>query len=142
MPTHPSPTAWNVDPLAIAFLIVLLGAYLAVTGPLRERFQLGEPVSRRRLGMFVGGWALLALIVLSPLDTLAPHYLFTAHAVQLFLLITAVAPLLVAGTPEWLIALILPLESLREATRGLLFPIVAILAFNGIIIGWHVGPLF
>jgi cytochrome c oxidase assembly factor CtaG len=62
--------------------------------------------------------------------------------VQLFLLITAVAPLLMAGTPEWLIALILPLESLREATRGLLFPIVAILAFNGIIIGWHVGPLF
>jgi cytochrome c oxidase assembly factor CtaG len=135
-------TAWNVDPLAIAFVLVLLGAYLAVTGPLRARFHLGEPVSRQRIVLFISGCALLALTVLSPLDTLARHYLFSAHAVQLFLLITAVAPLLMAGLPEWLVALILPLESLREATRGLLFPIIAILAFNGIIITWHVGPLF
>ncbi len=135
-------TTWNLDPLAIVFVLALLGAYLVVVGPLRERFALGEPVSRRRIVYFVVGCALLAFTVLSPLDTLARHYLFSAHAVQLFLLITVVAPLLMAGLPEWLVALILPLESLREATRGLLFPVIAILAFNGIIIVWHIGPLF
>jgi cytochrome c oxidase assembly factor CtaG len=141
MAPHPL-TTWNLDPLAILFVAALLGTYFAAIGPLRERFALGDPVARRRVGYFVAGCALLLLIVVSPLDTLARHYLFSAHAVQLFLLITAVAPLLMAGLPEWLVGLLLPLESLREATRGLLFPVIAILAFNGIIIIWHIGPLY
>src|SRR5690242_4739861 len=133
-------TAWNPDPLAIAGILVLLGAYLLAVGSLATR--LGREVPRRRIVYFVGGCVALALVVLSPLDTLARHYLFTAHAVQLFLLITVVAPLLMAGLPEWLVGLLLPLESLREATRGLMFPVAAILAFNGIIIAWHIGPLY
>jgi cytochrome c oxidase assembly factor CtaG len=47
-----------------------------------------------------------------------------------------------AGLPEWLIALALPSEELREATRGLMFPIIAVLLFNGIIMAWHIVPLF
>ena len=45
--------------------------------------------------------ALLALA--SPLDTIGDTYLFTAHMVQHLLLILGVAPLLLAGTPGWLL---------------------------------------
>lgn len=133
-------TAWNFDPLAIVGILVLLGAYLFAIGPLATR--LGHALPRRRVVSFVGGCVVLALVTLSPLDTLGREYLFTAHAAQLFLLITVAAPLMMAGLPEWLVALLLPLESLREATRGLMFPVGAILAFNGIIIAWHIGPIF
>jgi putative membrane protein len=135
-------TAWNLDPLVIVALLALLGGYLATLGPLRTRFQLGDPVPRRRVVYFVSGVIVLALVVLSPLDTIARRYLFSAHAVQLFLLITAVAPLLLAGMPEWLVARLLLREEWRAATRSLIFPIVAILAFNGIIIGWHITRLY
>lgn len=140
MGLHALLTAWTFDPLSVAAILLLLGAYWLAVVPLAQR--LGQTVSRRRIINFVGGCVLLALIVLSPLDTIARHYLFTAHAVQLFLLITVVAPLLMAGLPEWLMWRILPTQAMREATRGLMFPVVAILAFNGIIMAWHIGPLF
>ncbi|HEX6817734.1 MAG TPA: cytochrome c oxidase assembly protein [Ktedonobacterales bacterium] len=133
-------TAWTFDPLAIVGLLLLVGVYWLAVGPLAQR--LGQTVPRRRILNFASGCVLLALVVLSPLDTLARSYLFSAHAIQLFLLITVVAPLLMAGLPEWLMWRILPTQAMREATRGLLFPIVAILAFNGVIMAWHIVPLF
>jgi len=140
MGLHVLLTDWTFDPLAIVAILLLLGAYQLAVGPLARR--LGATTPRRRVVYFVSGCAALALILLSPLDALARQYLFTAHAVQLFLLITVVAPLLMAGLPEWLVALALPTAGLREATRGLMFPIVAVLLFNGIIMAWHIVPLF
>jgi cytochrome c oxidase assembly factor CtaG len=135
-------TAWNVDPVVIVALLALLGSYLYAIGPLRTRFRLGAPAPRRRVIYFIGGLLLLALVVLSPLDTIGRRYLFSAHAVQLFLLITAVAPLLLAGLPEWLVARLLLREEWRAATRSLFFPLVAVLAFNGIILLWHIPRLY
>jgi cytochrome c oxidase assembly factor CtaG len=135
-------TAWNADPIVIVALLALLGGYLYAVGPLRARFQLGNPVPRRRVAYFIAGLILLALVVLSPLDTIARRYLFSAHAVQLFLLITAVAPLLLAGLPEWLVARLLLRPDWREATRSMFFPVVAVLAFNGIILAWHIPRVY
>jgi putative membrane protein len=88
------------------------------------------------------GWLTLVLVLVSPLDTLGRYYLFAAHTLQLFVLTTVSAPLLLLGLPEWLVALLLPLRALRNATRGLLFTAICVLAFNGIILIWHVGPLY
>src|SRR5581483_9300462 len=101
MGLHVLLTDWTFDPLAIVAILLLLGAYQLAVGPLARR--LGATTPRRRVVYFVSGCAALALILLSPLDALARQYLFTAHAVQLFLLITVVAPLLMAGLPEWLV---------------------------------------
>jgi len=134
-------TAWNFDPIALAFLALLLAGYLAAIGPLRRRLG-EEPVAGRRVASFAAGWALLALTVLSPLDEIGRRYLFIAHAAQLFILITFVAPLLMLGVPEWLTSRLLATEGVRQATRSLLFPVVAILAFNGLILIWHIPQYF
>jgi putative membrane protein len=138
----PPPTAWNLDPAVLLALAVLLGAYLFVTGPFRRTRYPGEEVPRRRVACFVAGWLILALALISPLDTLGRVYLFSAHSAQLFIIITIVAPLLLYGLPDWLVWLMLPRRALRDATRGLLFPIAATLAFNGIILVWHAGPFY
>jgi putative membrane protein len=135
------PTDWNLDPVVILALVLLLGGYFALIGPLRLR--LGEPeLPKARAAAFVTGWALLALTLLSPLDTLGRNYLFTAHTLQVLLITTAVAPLLMAGCPEWVVWRALPLRALRDATRSIFFPLIAVFLFNGLVLLWHIPPLF
>ncbi len=138
----PSPLTWSFDPQAILFLVALLAAYLVAVGPLRPRYQPDAPVARKHLIAFFSGWALLALSVLSPLDTLGRYYLFTAHTVQLFLIITAIAPLLMIGLPDTLGRLLLPTQRLREAGRDPLFTVVAVVLFNMLVLIWHAGPIY
>lgn len=133
---------WNLDPVLLAALLALLGAYLVAIGPLRERFALGEEVARRKVIYFVAGWVVLALSVLSPLDTIGRRYLFTASALQLLLVTSVAAPLLLAGLPEWLVERMLPAQALRKMTRGFAFAFAAIVIFNGALLIWQVPPLF
>jgi putative membrane protein len=136
------PASWTFDPAVLLFLALTLGGYFVLIGPLRTRYDLGEEVPRGRVIGFVAGWAAMALCVTSPLDALGRYYLFSAHTAELLLLTTVAAPLLMIGIPEWFVWRLLPLRSLRNATRGLLFPVCAALAFNAIILIWHVGPFY
>jgi putative membrane protein len=142
MQQPPSPYTWAFDPAAILFLLALLTAYLVAIGPLRTRFQPEEPVARKQVITFVAGWAILALSVISPLDTLGRYYLFAAHTTQLFIIITAVAPMLMIGLPDTLGRKLLPTRRLREAGRDPLFTVVAIALFNLLILVWHAGPIY
>jgi putative membrane protein len=142
MHSSPAPTDWSFDPAVLLALAALLGGYLFIIGPLRERVAPDEPAQRRRIVAFAAGWLTLVLALVSPLDALGRAYLFSAHTLQLFLLITVVAPLFLIGLPEWLWWTLLPTRALRDATRGVLFPTVAVIAFNGIILIWHVAPFY
>lgn len=139
---RPAPTSWNLDPLLLLALAILLAGYLAVIGPLRRRLGIAEPVARHRQWSYIGGWAALVLLLVSPLDTLGRYYLFAAHSVQLILIVTLAAPLLLYGLPEWLMERLLPLHALRELTRNVLFSIAAACTFNVVILIWHIGPLY
>lgn len=142
MKQPPSPWTWALDPMTILFLIALLAAYLVAIGPLRPRYQPDESVGRKHITLFVSGWALLALSVITPLDTLGRYYLFSAHTVQLFIIITAVAPLLMMGLPDTLGRRLLPTRRLREAGSDPLFSVVAVVLFNMLTLIWHVGPIY
>jgi cytochrome c oxidase assembly factor CtaG len=133
---------WNLDPILLAALLALLGGYLVVIGPLRARFALGEAVSQRKVMLFVAGWLVLALSVLSPLDPIGRRYLFLASALQLLLITSLAAPLLLAGLPQWLIERLLPTQALRQMTRGFAFAFFAIALFNGALLLWQIGPVF
>lgn len=139
---YPATTTWNLDPLTLLWMALLLGAYAYALGPLHRRRAPDDVTPRWRIACFAGGWALLLLTMISPLDTLGRYYLFSAHALQLFIIITAGAPLLLLGVPEWLMWVLLPTRALRNATRGLLFTVIAVVAFNALVLIWHVGPLY
>jgi putative membrane protein len=141
MHTLPSASSWNLDPAVLVFNIALLAGYFIAIRRIGPRYS-SEPVSRWRIAYFVTGVASLLLTVCSPLDTLGRYYLLSAHTLQLLILTSVTAPFLLLGLPEWLVTLLLPFQPVRDATRGLLFPIVAALLFNGIIFIWHDGPLY
>jgi putative membrane protein len=133
---------WNLDPVLLAALLALLGGYLATIGPLRQRFALGEALSQRKVILFVAGWLVLALSVLSPLDPIGRRYLFLASVLQLLLITSLAAPLLLAGLPQWLMERLLPTQALRQMTRGFAFAFAAIALFNGALLLWQIGPIF
>lgn len=133
---------WNMDPAALIALLLLALGYALAIGPLRARIPESEPVAPTRIALFLGGWVSLTLSIISPLDTLGRYYLFSAHTAQLFIIITLSAPLLMAGLPDWLTHRLLPSERLREAGGGLKFSVIAVLLFNGLILLWHIGPLY
>ncbi len=142
MHTPPSPYTWAFDPGAILGLLAILVAYVLAVGPLRPRYQPDAPIERKQILYFVSGWALLALTLISPLDTLGRYYLFAAHTAQLFLIITLVAPLLMMGLPDSLGRILLPTRRMREAGRDPLFNVVAVVLFNLLVLIWHAGPLY
>jgi cytochrome c oxidase assembly factor CtaG len=133
---------WNLDPILLAALVALLGGYSAISSPLRERFGLSGVTSWRKIILFIAGWLVLALSVLSPLDTIGRRYLLLASAVQLLLITSLAAPLLLAGLPEGVVERLLPTETVRNMTRGFAFAFAAIVIFNGAILTWQVGPIF
>jgi putative membrane protein len=137
----PSASSWNLDPAVLLCGIALLSGYFLAIRKLGPRYS-SEPVPRRRIVYFVVGVVSLLLTICTPLDTLGRYYLLSAHTLQLLILTTVTAPCLLLGLPEWLVTLLLPFQPVRDATRGVLFPVAAALLFNGTIIVWHYAPLY
>jgi cytochrome c oxidase assembly factor CtaG len=135
-------TAWNADPVTLALLVILLGGYLLALGPLRDRLIPGVATPRGRKLAYFGGVALLALTLLSPLDTLAREYLLTARMTQLLILVTFVAPLLMIGLPEELATRLLPVQKWRAATGTPLFIIIAVVGFNAVVLFWQIPKFY
>jgi putative membrane protein len=135
-------TGWSLQPTVLIGILALAGAYLYSIGPLRVRMGWGESPSRGRQIAFFTGLAILALALLSPLDTLGDTYLFSAHMVQHMLLTMAVPPLLLLGTPGGLLRPLLRWPAVRRVLRGLTFPLVAIVLFNADFWVWHLPALY
>lgn len=129
-------TQWNWNPVVLVVLIVVLGVYLYSIGPLRRKYQLAERVPSGRVALFVSGIVLLALALITPLQALT-QILFSAHMIQHMLLSLAVAPLLVGGLPDWLVAFCIRNRVVRFVWRGVTMPIIAAILFNANIWIWH-----
>jgi cytochrome c oxidase assembly factor CtaG len=120
-----------VPPLSIvAGLLGLQAAYLLCTGPYRDRFRGSVPVPLVRQVLFAQGIVVLFVALVSPLGVLSDRYLFTAHMVQHLLITLVAAPLLLAGTPGWLLEDLLRTLGLVRAARWALHPLIAFGAFN------------
>jgi putative membrane protein len=135
-------TGWNLDPSVVLGLIALGGGYAYAVGPLRERRGWGPPPARGRATAFYLGLAVLAFALLSPLDEIGDRYLFSVHMVQHMLLVMAVPPLLLLGTPGWLLRPLLRRPAVARAGRALTLPLVALVVFNADFWIWHAPPLY
>lgn len=135
-------TVWNADSALWLALIALGGTYYTFTGPLGARFGVSALATRRERIAFGCGLALLALILVTPLDTLGRTALFSAHMLQVMLLNSLVAPLLLLGLPEaWARAAARRAGPLGEGGTLLLW-VVATLIFNGVFLFWHAGVIY
>ena len=87
-------TAWHPKPEVLAGCAVLLAGYFMMIS------RRGRPLPAWRAIAFALGVAVLLLSLVSPLDTLAHEYLFSAHMAQHLLLTLVVPQLLLLGLPN------------------------------------------
>ncbi|MBV8526838.1 MAG: cytochrome c oxidase assembly protein [Candidatus Dormibacteraeota bacterium] len=125
----PSASTPSFEPLlgAVAGVIVIGVALLLLHGRTTHR--------RLRWTALITAALLLGAIWFSPLNTVAQHYLLSAHLLQVTLLMGAIPPLLLLALPRdprvrmprWL----------QRTLRVFVHPLVAIFAVNAAFFGWH-----
>ncbi len=135
-------TEWNFDPSILMGTALIVGLYLYAIGPLRKRQHLAEQVQRRQVIYFLLGVFLMFLALVSPLDELGDSYLFSAHMVQHLFLTVVGPPLLLLGTPAWLVKPLLRQRHAFLIARVLTFPAIAFFLYNADFWLWHAPPLY
>ncbi|MGI8955898.1 MAG: cytochrome c oxidase assembly protein [Chthoniobacterales bacterium] len=110
-------SAWTWNPLALLTCAAALGGYFAAFG------------FHPRIGWFAAGLGVFLLALLSPINTLADGYLFSAHMVQHILLLLLVPALLLLSLPRSLSPTLRP--------RFLEHPVVGWMAGVGAMWVWH-----
>jgi len=124
-----SPYEWSWSPEALV-LVPVAGAY-ALAGR-------RTVVDRDRSAAFALGLALVALALVTPLDTIARRFLLSAHLLQNVVLAEWAPALLVLGIPPVLAAKL----GRRPTIAALTHPLVALPAWLGTYFAWHVPAAY
>jgi len=127
---------WSVHP-STAIGISALGA-LYIWGS--RRLQ-REPSAAQR-SFFFSGLLLMFASLNGPIHDLSDDYLFSAHMVQHLLLTLAVPPLLLAGTPGWMLRPVLSRRRIAPVARFFTRAPIAFVAFNLVIAVWHLPAFY
>ncbi len=141
-PTIPYQWSWSLHPSVLLGTGLLGALYFFGIGPLRRRYGLGPPAEPWRVVSFCAGLLVLLLSLNGPMHDLSDYYLFSAHMVQHLLLTLVLPPLLIAGTPGWLLRPLLRPAAVRRAARALTRPVVAALLYSVTIAVWHLAPYY
>ncbi|HEX8996091.1 MAG TPA: cytochrome c oxidase assembly protein [Ktedonobacterales bacterium] len=137
----PLALAWDFEPVYVIPLLALAAAYVTLVGPLRARFWPGETVSRKQLAYFLSGILAIGIGLFSPLNFIAMEYLLTAHMIQHVLFTVVGPPLLLLGTPGWLVEPLFRGERVRRVARWVTHPVAAFGIYNLNMWVWH-APAF
>ena len=98
----------------------------------------GEPVAtRRQVVAFVAGVVILWMASDWPIHDLAEQYLYSVHMLQHELITLPAPPLLIAGTPDWLLRLILSWRPLDAIARIASRPLIAGAVFDASVVVFH-----
>ena len=95
----------------------------------------------RRVAFFSGLLVIFASLN-GPLHDLSDYYLFSAHMVQHLLLSLAVPPLLLGGTPGWLLRPLIENRIIGAIARAITKPLRCFIIFNVVITVWHLPPMY
>ncbi len=130
---------WPWRPAIIILLLVLCILYVWRLRQVRQK-QADVHISRWRVFSFFLGILFMALALLTPLDTIARTQLFLAHMIQVILLTTFCAPLMLIGTPDVLLRPAMNAPVARGVARLLTLPLADSIIFNLVFLLWH-APL-
>ena len=138
---HHALTVWEWDPSLVIGLAIWELGYLWFTSS-RHAYKFWGPTSLSRKISFTLGTLTAFLALVSPLDYIADHYLFSAHMVQHLLLILVAPPLWLLGLPEGFPdRLPLPMR-LRSLAFWLTRPVIAFVLFNFVLLAWHIPRFY
>ncbi len=136
-------TFWQwVEPPVLIVTVGLVGLFwLTVHGPLSRRFPDWDGISRRQAALFIAGLGVLYLGFGGPLDILGDGYLFSAHMTQHLLEAFVAAPLLLLGTPGWLVRPVYRWPVGRVVLNVVTRPLVGMTVFM-VVMGFTIWPPF
>ena len=134
--------SWHWSPFTLIFLIVLCLLYGFGIRLAGRNSTEHPPIKVRQVIAFVVAILSMALVLLTPFDTIARMQLFAAHMVQAVVLTTVCAPLFLFACPEWLLLPVVNLPVVRNIVRALTQPVVASAIFNLTFLIWHAPGLF
>ncbi len=135
-------TQWDWQPSIIGGTFLIIALYVYAVGPLREKYHLAGEIPMRQAVAFMLGVNLMFLSLFSPLDALGDRYLFSAHMLQHLILTMVGPPLMLIGTPAWLIEPLLRKRIILRLGKVLTNPFVAFTLFNVDLWLWHAPPLY
>ncbi|MBI4339084.1 MAG: cytochrome c oxidase assembly protein [Chloroflexi bacterium] len=133
---------WHFHPDVILGVLLLEGVYLLGVGPLRRRYGWGGEVEAKKVAWFTAGVVVVYVALTSAIHELANSYLFSAHMVQHLLLVLVAPPMLLVGTPGWLLRPLVKRRTVQQVGRFLTHPLAAFLVFNGVLGVWHLPFLY
>lgn len=119
---------WDLHPSVVIGLVLLGGLYVYLGG-------LAAP--RRRVASFAAALATLGLTLNGPLHNLSDGYLFSAHMLQHLALTLVFPPLLLYGTPAWVVRPLLRPAWVQRLARAVTRPLAAGIIFSVPITLWH-----
>src|SRR5688500_3748642 len=122
---------WSIHPSTVLGIAALGVLYLWVARRVEEK-----PTGLQQ-GYFFSGLFVMFASLNGPIHDLSDGYLFSAHMVQHLVLTLLMPPLLIAGTPDWMLRPALSNRSVASVARFLTRGPVAFVVFNVIIAAWH-----
>jgi len=139
---------WRMEPIVLLGLAIAAIGWVMLVRRVKARHP-GHPHPGWRSAGFLGGLAVLALALLSPIEAYEGQ-LFSVHMLQHMLLELVAAPLLLLGAPATL-ALRAATPSVRARLLAVLhsrivsvvsFPLLAWILFAAVNWGWHFSTLY
>jgi putative membrane protein len=141
-PLVPYEWSWSLHPSVLIGTGLLGALYVWGIGPLRRRRQLGPPVPAVRCASFAAALLVLLVSLNGPMHDLSDYYLFSVHMVQHLLLTLVFPPLLIYGTPGWLLRPLLRPPMVLAVARFVTRPLVAGVIFAVTLAVWHLTPCY
>lgn len=127
--------AWQFEPSVVAGIGLLTAAYVVGVA-------LPGRAPAARIAAFLTAMLVLSVALVSPIDTIGDRYLFSVHMIQHLLLVLIVPPLMIYGTPGWVVRPLASAPLLGGAVRFLGRGPIAFAVYNGVFALAHLPPIF
>jgi putative membrane protein len=135
----PTVVTWQPHPEAWFLVVALVGGYLYALAAWGPRLAPGRaPASRGQRWCFFAGVAVLWVGADWPIHHLAEDYLYSVHMLQHLLFQLVAAPLLILGSPAWLLRRLLRPRAVFQTWKLLTHPLIALLLVGGFTAVIHV----
>jgi putative membrane protein len=131
---------FTVHPSTVIGLVALGALYHWRAGH-RPPESARSPTSGQR-AIFFSALALIFFSLNGWLHDLSDGYLFSAHMVQHLVLTLVAPPLLVMGTPGWMLRPALQWRGVGPVARWLTAPAHCFVIFNVVLAAWHLPPMY
>ncbi len=126
----------DLHPTVIAGIFGLAACYALMWFLAHQRVRAGQVAS------FVGALTTMFFALNGPVDALADDRMFTAHMLQHLLLALVMPPLLLLGTPGWMLRPLLRWPVVQRLARMITYPLVAFVLYNAFLAVIHTQPVF